>query len=274
MSGWDVSDADMPNIPGSPRADVPELPDGALDALLTGDLVTDEACAGLQPAAALLAALNAAPEDGELAGHARVLAEFRRRDGMPVHARRSARRRPRLLTLLTAKAAAAAAVAATALGGVAAAAYTGTLPAPAQQFAHSVIGAPSQQPSHRPGTPQATPARPDATSPDATSPDATGPDATGPAAYGLCTAYAHAKAHGTASQKAVAFRNLAAAAGGAAEIAAYCTAVPHPGSSQPGRPASAPTHPAGHRASHPTGKPSSHPAPHPAGRPSSAPTTH
>ncbi len=72
MSGWDVSDADMPNIPRSQRADVPELPDGALDALLTGDLVTDEACAGLQPAAALLAALNAAPQDGELAGHARA----------------------------------------------------------------------------------------------------------------------------------------------------------------------------------------------------------
>ena len=265
MSGWDVSDADMPNIPGSPRADVPELPDGALDALLTGDLITDEACAGLQPAAALLAALNAAPEDGELTGHARALAEFRRRGGMPVHARRSARRRPRLLTsLLTAKAAAAAAVAAAALGGIAAAAYTGALPAPAQQFAHSVIGAPSPQPSHRPGTPQATPART----------DAVGPDATGSAASGLCTAYAHAKAHGMASQKAMAFRNLAAAAGGAAKIATYCTAVPHPGSSQPSQPASARTHPAGHPASHPTGKPSSHPAPHPPGRPSSAPTTH
>jgi hypothetical protein len=267
MSGWDVSDADMPNIPGSPRADVPELPDGALDALLTCDLVTDEACAGLQPAAALLAALNAAPEDGELAGHARALAEFRRRGGMPVHARRSARRRPRLLTLLTVKAAAAA-VAAVALGGVAAAAYTSTLPAPAQQFAHSVIGAPSPSatasPSHRPGTPQATPART----------DAVGPDASGPAASGLCTAYAHAKAHGRASQKAVAFRNLAAAAGGAAKIAAYCTAAPHPGSSQSSQPASAPTHPAGHPASHPTGKPSSHPTPHPGGRPSSAPTTH
>ena len=265
MSGWDVSDADMPNIPGSQRADVPELPDGALDALLTGDLVTDEACAGLQPAAALLAALNAAPQDGELAGHARALAEFRRRGGMPVHARRSARRRPRLLTsLLTAKAAAATVAAAAALGGAAAAAYTSTLPAPAQQFAHSVIGAPSPQPSHRPGTqqpshrpgiPQANPARP----------DAVGPDATGPAAFGLCTAYAHAKAHGTASQKAMAFRNLAAAAGGAAKIAAYCAAVPHPGSSQPGQPA--PAHPAGRPASHPTGKPSSHPTRHPTGRP-------
>ena len=274
MSGWDVSDADMPNIPGSQRADVPELPDGALDALLTGDLVTDEACTGLQPAAALLAALNAAPQDGELAGHARVLAEFRRR-GLPVHARRSARRRPRLLAaLLTAKAAAAAAaVAAAALGGVAAAAYTGTLPAPAQQFAHGMIGAPSPQPSHRPGTPQPShrpgapqpshrPGTPQAT-PART--DAVGPEATGPAAFGLCTAYAHAKAHGTASQKAVAFRNLAAAAGGAAKIAAYCTAVPHPGRSQPSASASAPTHPAGQHASHPTGKPSSHPTPHPAG---------
>jgi len=273
MSGWDVSDADMPNIPGSQQADVPELPDGALDALLTGDPVTDEANAGLQPAAALLAALNAAPQDGELAGHARALAEFRRRGGMPVHARRSARRRRRLLTSLTAKAAAAAAAAAAVLGGVAAAAYTGTLPAPAQRFAHGVIGAPSPQPSHRPGTPrpshrpgipQATPART----------DAVGPDATGPAASGLCTAYAHAKAHGTASQKAVAFRNLAAAAGGAAKIAAYCAAVPHPGSSQSSQPASAPTHPVGHASAHPTGKPSSHPTPHPAGRPSSAPTTH
>ena len=275
MSGWDVSDADMPNIPGSPRADVPELPDGALEALLTGDLVTDEACAGLQPAAALLAALNAAPHDGELAGHARVLAEFRHRGGRPVHARRSARRRSRLLTvLLTAKAAAAAAAAAVAMGGVAAAAYTSTLPAPVQQFAHSVIGAPSPQPSHRPGIPRATPARTNAASPDATGPDATGPDATGPAGFGLCTAYAHAKAHGTASHKAVAFRNLAAAAGGAAKIAAYCATVPHPGSSQSSQPASAPTHPAGHPASHPTGKPSSHPTPHPPGRPSSAPTTH
>jgi hypothetical protein len=66
---------------------------------------------------------------------------------------------------------------------LAAAAYTGTLPAPAQQFAHSVIGAPSPQPGHRPGTQQVTPART----------GAVGPDATGPAAFGLCTAYAHAE---------------------------------------------------------------------------------
>jgi len=169
-----------------------------------------------------------------------------------------------LTVLLTAKAAAAAAAAAVALGGVAAAAYTSTLPAPAQQFAHSVIGAPSPQSSHRPGTPQATPART----------NAVGPDATGPAGFGLCTAYAHAKVHGTASQKAMAFRNLAAVAGGAAKIAAYCAAVPHPGSSQSSQSASAPAHPAGRPSPHPTGKPSSRPTPHPTGRPSSAPTPH
>ena len=263
MSGRDDSDADMPSILGSPRGGVPGLPDGALDALLAGDLLTDEALAGLKPATALLAALNAAPEEGELAGHARALAEFRHRGSMPVHSRRSAPRRPRLLTsLLTVKAAAAAAAAAAALGGVAAAAYTGALPAPAQQLAHNAIGAPSPKPSHSPGTPQATPTRP----------GATGPDATGPAAFGLCTAYTHAKTHGTATQKAVAFRNLAAAAGGAAKIAAYCAAVPHPGSTQSGRPASAPTHPSGQPTSHPAGKPSSLPTSHAGGKPSAVPT--
>jgi hypothetical protein len=265
MRGWDVSDADMPDFPESHRAGVPEFPDGELHTLLTGDLLTDEAFAGLQPAAALLAALNAAPENGEMAGHARALAEYRHRGGVPVHSRRSARRRPRLLTtLLTVKAAAAAAVAAAALGGAATAAYTGTLPAPAQQLAHNTIGAPSPAPSHTPGTPQVTPTRT----------DAVGPNATGPAAFGLCTAYANAKSHGGAAQKAVAFRNLAAAAGGAAKIAAYCAAVPHPGSSQPRHAAPAHTHPAGQPTSHPTGKPSSLPTSHPTGRPSSAPTTH
>jgi len=278
MSGWDVSDADMPNIPGSPRADVPELPDGALDALLTGDLVTGEAWAGLQPAAALVAALNAAPQDGELAGHARALAEFRRRGGRPARARRPARRRPRVLAaLVTARAAAAAVVAAAALGGVAAAAYTGALPAPAQRFAHGMIGAPSPRPGHRPGTSQATPGRTDAGIPRATPArtGAGGPDAAGPAAFGLCTAYAHAKAHGTASQQAVAFGDLAAAAGGAAKIAAYCAAVPDPGSSQSSPPGPDRAHPGGRPASHPAGKPSSRRhTPHPAGRPSAAPATH
>ena len=169
-----------------------------------------------------------------------------------------------LTSLITVKAAVAVAAAAT-VGGVATAAYTGTLPAPAQQVAHKMVGAPSPKPSHNPGTPQATPANT----------GAVGPDASGPAAFGLCTAYAHAKAHGTASQKAVAFRNLAAAAGGTAKIAAYCATVPHPGSSGSGHgtPTPAPSHPAGGPTSHPTGKPSSLPTSHPVGKHSSPPTS-
>ncbi len=102
------------------------------------------------------------------------------------------------------------------LGGFATAAFAGALPAPAQQFAHHTFGAPA-----------AGGGQPTGTHPSATATPA-GPDATGPAAFGLCTAWAHAKAHGTSSQQAVAFRNLAAVAGGAGNVAAYCAAVPHP----------------------------------------------
>ncbi len=230
-----------------------------LDALLAGDLLTEDAATGLQPIAALLAALTAAPEGSELAGHAPALAQFRRWDAMPVRSRQTADRRPRLLTsLLSAKAAAAAVAAAAALGGLATAAYAGALPAPAQQFAHNTIGAPSPKPSHSPASqPTATPV---------------GPDATGPAAFGLCTAYSHAKAHGTASQKAVAFRNLAAAAGGAANITAYCATVPHPGSSHSGQPTSASSHPTGQPTAHPSGKPTSVPTTHPSGKPATHPS--
>jgi hypothetical protein len=148
-------------------------------------------------------------------------------------------------SLLSAKLAAAAVVA---LGGVTAAAYAGVLPAPAQKLAHGTIGAPAARP-----TPSATPV---------------GPGATGHAAYGLCTAYSHMKAHGSAGQKAVAFRNLAAAAGGPANVVAYCAGVTHPGTTPHGTSASHPagrptrlpsqahaSHPAGPPATHPTGKP-------------------
>ncbi len=170
-----------------------------------------------------------------------------------------------LSSLLSAKAAAAAVAAGTVLGGAATAAYAGALPAPAQQFAHNTIGAPSPKASHTPGAPQATPV---------------GPDATGPAAFGLCTAYAHAKTHGSASQQSVAFRNLAAAAGGAANIAAYCAKVPHPGSSHAtGKPTSLPTaHATGKPTSlptaHATSKPTSLPTVHPTGKPTAVPTSH
>jgi hypothetical protein len=145
------------------------------------------------------------------------------------------------------------------LGGFATAAFAGALPAPVQQFAHHTFGAPAAR-----GT------RPTSTQPTRTHPSAAttpaGPDATGPAAFGLCTAWAHAKAHGNSSQQAVAFRNLAAAAGGASKVAAYCAAVPHPGPSS-----SRSSHPGGPPTSHSTGPPTSHPTPHATGRSSSHP---
>jgi hypothetical protein len=146
--------------------------------------------------------------------------------------------------VLSARAAAAAAVAVVGLGGFATAAFAGALPASAQQFAHDAIGAPSPHSSgsaHHSGK--------DASARHSGTP--VGPNATGPAEFGLCTAYANASEHGTATQKAIAFRNLEKAAGGAGNVASFCASVPHPGASVTRRDGAT-------SRSHPTGAPSSH----------------
>jgi hypothetical protein len=247
----------MPNLWWLSSQDAPEIGDASLAALLAGEEPAEGLAPGLQPLADGLAALTARPASDELAGEAAALAEFYHEVGVPVPVSRSRHRRHPVLTpLLSARAAAVAAVAALSLGGFATAAFAGALPAPAQQFAHHTFGAPAAngEPTGTHASAAATPA---------------GPDATGPAAFGLCTAWAHAKAHGTPSQQAVAFRNLAAAAGGASNVAAYCATVPHPGPSS-----SHTSHPTGPPTSHPTGPPASHPTGPPATHPSSPPTTH
>jgi hypothetical protein len=252
----------MPNLWWLSRQDAPDMGDASLAALLAGSEPAEGLAPGLQPLADALAALTARAASDELAGEAAALAEFHSRVGVPVPVSRSRHRRHPLLTsLLSARAAAAAAVAALGLGGFATAAFAGALPAPAQQFAHHTFGAPASDG-------QLTGTHPGATATPA------GPDATGPAAFGLCTAWAHAKAHGTPSQQAVAFRNLAAAAGGASNVAAYCAAVPHPGppSSHTAHPTGPPaSHPTGPPTPHPTGPPTSHPTPHATGQPTSHP---
>jgi hypothetical protein len=252
----------MANFPWPGRRDVPEIEDASLAALLAGAELPAGSPPELQPLSDVLAPLTAGPASDELAGEAAALAVFRTRVGVPVPASRSHHRRHPLLTsLLPARAAAAAAVAALGAGGFATAAFAGALPAPAQQFAHHTIGAPAPDSSPSAGAHPSTTGTP------------AGPDATGPAAFGLCTAYAHAKAHGTSSQQAVAFRNLKAAAGGAANIAAYCATVPHRGASPShtshptGQPTSQPT-------SHPTGPPTSHPTGPPTSHPTGPPTSH
>lgn len=151
-----------------------------------------------------------------------------------------------------------------ALGGTAAAAYTGSLPADAQDFAHTAIGAPAARPTAtKTPTSTATPSeRP--TESESAKPTAkgtpVGPDASGPAAKGLCTAWtAHQRNGGSvSSEDSVAFTNLATAAGGADKIAAYCATVLGADSS-----------------SHPTGKPTTVPTQaqsHPGGKPDALPT--
>jgi hypothetical protein len=247
----------MPILPWSARGGIPPVGDPAYDALLDGHPVAKDVAQGLRPVAEAIAALNGEPETRELDAEAGALAVFRGGIGMSAELARSRRRRRSLLaSLLSAKLAAVAAAAAVTLGGVAAAAYAGALPASIQKLAHDTLGAPA---AHRSAHP-------------AHSAVPVGPSATGSAAYGLCTAYAHLTVHGSTKQKAVAFRNLAAAAGGAANVAAYCAKVAHPGTSPVGTPTSHPTgkptalpspaptsHPTGQPSTHPTGQPSTHP---------------
>lgn len=256
----------MPIFRWPARGGVPPVGDPAFDALLAGNVLPEDAAEGLRPVAEAIAALNGPPMSSELAAQASALAVYRGAAGRSAEPAPSRRRRhPVLASLLSAKLAAAAAAAAVSLSGVTAAAYAGALPAPMQKLAHDAFGAP---PAHRAAhpAPSATPV---------------GPAATGHPAYGLCTAYAHLKADGSAAQKAVAFRNLAAAAGGAANVTAYCAGVAHPGpspSSEPashttGKPTSLPSHtPAGHPTGHPTGKPTTHPSGQPTGHATGRPT--
>jgi len=212
-----VPNDDMPNfLRPAPRDGLP-FSDAALAALLAGT-EPPEPMPGLQPVADVLAALRSGPTGDELAGEASVLAEFRRGAGVVAHA--PAPHRPRRVTsLVGARAAVAAAVAALSLGGLATAAYAGMLPAPVQRFAHDTIGAPPAPSGSPAGTHLARSQAP------------VRPGAAGSTAHRLCTAYAHAKAHGTAAQRAAAFHNLVGAAGGAGKIAAFCGAAAHPGKS-------------------------------------------
>jgi hypothetical protein len=248
----------MPNFSWPDRWDASWIEDAALAALLAGTELPPDTGAGLQPVADVLAALGAPAGSDELAGEAVAMAEFRHRFGVPVPPhRRSRRRRPTLLTsLLSAKAAAVAAIAAVGVGAaVTTAAFAGALPDPLQQFAHQAFGAPA---AHQDKASAAHPSG---------SATPVGPNARSHAAFGLCTAYKHATAHGTAAQKAVAFRNLVKAAGGAGNVAAFCAAVPHPG-------ASSSPHPTGPPSAHPTGPPSTHPTGPPSSHPTGPPSSH
>ena len=249
----------MPDFSRRTGQDAAGIPDSVLAVLLATGTPPADPSTPVQHVADALAALRAAPASDETAGKAAALSQFRQHVGVSSHPIRSRRRRPTLLTsLLSAKAAAAVAVAVVGVGGVATAAFANALPSAAQQLAHDAIGAPSPHASHSAHAGKNTNAGHSGTP--------TGPNATGAAAFGLCTAYANATQHGTAAQKAIAFRNLQKAAGGAANVAGFCASVPHPGASG--------TTGSGAPASHPTGAPTSHPTAAPTSHPTGPPSAH
>jgi hypothetical protein len=185
---------------------------------LSGTCHAEETPAELRPVAEVFAALQAQPDPRSVPGWDEALLAFRQSATRPERRGRSRSRRPApIASRFGARLAAAAGAAAFAvLGGGVAAAYTGSLPVALQKFAHEAIAAPAVRDSRTPPDPQRT-GQP------------TGPSASGSAAYGLCNAYQHAEEHGNAVQRAVAFRNLVTAAGGAGQVTAYCAAVQHPG---------------------------------------------
>jgi hypothetical protein len=248
VTGRDVPDHDMPSFLGPGHRDVPTIGDTSLAALLTGAELPAGAAPELRPLAEAVAGLRARPASGELDGEAEILAAFRDQFGTPHTAHRPPARTPRPRRLLPVRAAAAAATI-LCLGGIATVAYAGALPATVQRFAHDIAGAPApaSQPALRPSSAR--------------------PATTGGPAYGLCTAWARARAHGTAAQRAVAFGRLAAAAGGAGNVTGYCATAAPPGTSAPQSPQPSPA-PRG------TGKPSGLPAPPGSGKPTGLPSPH
>jgi hypothetical protein len=222
MNDHDALPFDMRQRPGR-RGTLPALDDETTERLLAGRLDPADAPPGYAAVAKLAAAATAPGTTEELAGEPEAVARFAARARSGFRTRASSTRRagvPR--RLLTVKAAAAVLVAALSIGGVAAAA--GVFPAPARPDADHGPGNPGRGPTATTGQSGA------ATTTDGKAADrehgngtATGPDATGPAKDGLCRAWQAGQGgqHGK-REDTPAFRALAAAAGGADKIAAYC----------------------------------------------------
>ncbi len=209
----------MPNFPWRPGSSVPPVGDSALDELLATGQSPQDAAAGLRPVADVLAALQAAPSAGELAGKTRALAEFRDTIGRAHRVRRvrlaGQRRAAALRTRANSKLAAAAAAAAVVVAAGTVAAYVGALPAPLQKAAHDAI--------HAPAAKKVAAAVPPARSRAGV--------AAADSAQRLCTAYQHASVNGGPTDRAAAFRDLERAARGPGNVTSFCASLYRPGAS-------------------------------------------
>ena len=238
-----------------------DLPDARLEAIAEGSARPDLSAPGEAALAAWAAAARGPATDDELTGRDEALAAF-----TAAHVSGTSRAVRPLVRVGVATAALT-----LLFGGTAAAAYTGALPAPAQQLAHTLIGAPAAADDPEQVADADEPGARADTSPAADSPS-TGrpaPSATpkplptpsagtaGKSAAGLCRAWTASRASMNPNSAVV--RSLTALAGTAGQIPAYCTTVvkaappvarPGHGKSgdKPGVHATAkPKHPAPHR---------------------------
>jgi hypothetical protein len=213
MNDDDVLGPDMHRLPWFPEVAPPVADQDSLERLLDGRLDPGSAPPGYGGVARLLAAAAAPAAPEELAGEQQALAQF-----AAVHSRpptRASRRNAVPSKLFTMKAAAAALVAVLSVGGVAAAA-TGLLPGRAHHVA-----------DRAPATTAAS------TAGHGVGAAVADLDA---ATQGLCRAWQAGEGtdHGRRTDSE-AFQALAAAAGGADNVAAYCKDVTTGGSGASGQ---------------------------------------
>jgi hypothetical protein len=176
VTGRDVPDGDMPNLPWPKHRDEPVTGDPSLADLLAWAEFTPSSAPEMRPVGEVLAALTAGPADDELAGEAAALAAYRNRGDAPRPATRAHRRTRRPLLSFPSALAAAVVIS---FSAFAAAAYTQVLPAPVQRLAHVIIGAPGAGGGGPAGGP--SPAGSGTSGPDATGPGGAGGMPTGKA---------------------------------------------------------------------------------------------
>jgi hypothetical protein len=275
MIGRGVSAEDMTIIP-RPRRAAAEAPQpatgsGRHNPLLEDHLVGPSDASDPGRLAALVRALGAPAQPPEWAGQDATGTRPRRHRAAAMAA-----------SLALGRLALTGGVAVAAVGGLAAAGYAGALPTALQGWAHRTIGAPppvhaatgaeqlvtagpsgtaSAPASTHPRSSPAASAEPGDSGRPTAAPSGSppvGPDAAGPAGFGLCTAYLH----GGLRPGSVAYRNLAVAAGGPADLAGYCatrSAATHPQPSATTGPSDQP----GDQPGGPSGVGAAHAATHP-----------
>jgi hypothetical protein len=226
---------------------------GRAEKLLAGELPEDTPADGVQELGSLLSALRAPARPQELNGQARAFEAFRAAKEAKEKAAAKEKRLAKEKTFAKEertlrerstvrflpnhfgpKVGAATAVALLAFTGVAAAAVTGSLPAPLQSFVHARIGVIAGPPAQPAQPAQARSARTRAASSPSPAPSrighttgpsavpAPGPPAAGASRGGLCRAFENARGHSSAGKAAHDLELAAAAAG--QTVNAYCAA--------------------------------------------------